>query len=103
MGNLEPDSSSAWIVGCATPGALGHVSHVWSVVAVRPCSPVQRDRRTSGCRSAQRGGRGSTAQIAIALKINRLNILDRAIAWYLADDSLRGRVVVGISIPEVGV
>lgn len=103
MSNLEPDSSSAWIVGCATSGAFGHVSHVRSVVAVRPCGPVQRDRRTGGCRSAQWGGRRSTAQIAIALKINRLNILDWPVTWYLADDSLRRRVVVGIGIPEARV
>lgn len=56
MGNLEPDSSSAWIVGCAAPGALGQVGHVWSMMAVGPCSPVQGDGGAGGHGGAQRSG-----------------------------------------------
>lgn len=100
MRNLEPDSGSAWIVGCAAAGALGHVGHVWAVVAVGPGRPVQRDGRAGGHGSAQGSGGRSTVQIAIALEINRLHILDGPIAGYLADDSLRRGVVVGIRISE---
>lgn len=100
MRNLEPDSGSAWVVGCAAAGALGHVGHVWAVVAVGPSRPMKRDGRAGGHGGAQGSGSRSTVQIAIALEINRLHILDGPIAGYLADDSLGRRVVVGIRISE---
>lgn len=100
--NLEPNllSSRKPVVAPAV-GASGHVCDDGTNVRVGPQGPLESDGRSGGSRGVERSrGRSDDASGAVsaALKINRVEVLDGAVAGDGSGNTLGRRVHVRVHV-----